>query len=51
MEEEIFCNWFSDFFVPHVEEIRLKYNLLGKKALLLFDGHKSHVNVHLILLA
>ncbi|XP_067930748.1 uncharacterized protein [Watersipora subatra] len=40
MTSELFLNWFTKSFVPHVKG--------ETPCLLIFDGHGSHVTVHLI---
>jgi len=50
VEEQLFFNWFTTVFVKHVEQKRfdLKTNA---KALLLYDGHCSHISVRIIEIA
>jgi hypothetical protein len=47
MEEPLFYNWFNTAFVKYVEQkrINLKSNAT---ALLLYDGHCSHISVRII---
>lgn len=47
MEEPLLFNWFNSVFVKHVEQKRtnLKTNIT---ALLLYDGHCSHISVRII---
>jgi hypothetical protein len=47
MNSHIFLEWFKNQFVPHVKNIIGE----GKKAVLLYDGHVSHVTIELILCA
>ena len=51
MEEAVFTNWFSDVFIPYVDEVRARLNDPLLKVILIFDGHKSHVSFELIQLA
>lgn len=48
MEESHFYHWFVTLFVPHIESLRLKYEVPTQTALLLFDGHSSHVSVRIV---
>ncbi|KAJ8912389.1 hypothetical protein NQ315_013455 [Exocentrus adspersus] len=48
MEVPHFYHWYVTSFVPHVEALRVKYNLPGKTAILTFDGHCSHASVRIV---
>lgn len=48
MEEPQFFNWFESVFVKWVKDIRLQKNLQDKEALLLYDGHKSHISLRIV---
>lgn len=48
MEELQFYNWLVSGFTPHVEKIREEHNLPNQKAALLYDGHRSHLSIHII---
>ncbi|KAG5887275.1 hypothetical protein JTB14_030453 [Gonioctena quinquepunctata] len=45
MEGAQFFNWFESVFVKWVEDLRVKKNLPEQNALLLYDGHKSHIRI------
>lgn len=48
MEEPQFFEWFSSVFVSHVQSLRLSRDLPQQTAVLLFDGHASHISVRTI---
>ena len=48
MEEPQFYHWFLNGFVPHVQTIREIHNLPDQKAVLLYDGHRSHISIRII---
>lgn len=48
MEEPLFFNWFQQGFIPHVERVRLQNNLPNQATILLYDGHASHISVHIV---
>ena len=48
MEEPQFFQWFTNGFVPHVKELRTAKNLPQQTAILIYDGHCSHISVRLI---
>ncbi|GLV37575.1 hypothetical protein CBL_20387 [Carabus blaptoides fortunei] len=48
MEEPQFFNWFESVFVKWVKDIRLQKKLQDKEALLLYDGHKSHISLRIV---
>lgn len=50
MEEPQFYNWFVNGFIPHIKRVRQQHNLTNK-VLLLYDGHKSHFSVRIIVAA
>ncbi|CAI6375572.1 unnamed protein product [Macrosiphum euphorbiae] len=47
MEEPLFFNWFTTVFVKHVEQKRIDLKT-NATALLLYDGHCSHISVRII---
>lgn len=51
MEEAQFLNWFANGFIPFVKEIRSKESTLNQSALLVYDGHCSHISVKIIEIA
>lgn len=51
MEGSVFLNWFLSDFVPHVSKIREEKNLANQEALLIFDGHNSHITLNLVKVA
>lgn len=48
MTEATFYTWLKDMFVPHVNQNR---NDSEQSAILLFDGHSSHISLRIIELA
>lgn len=48
MEEPQFFEWFSSTFVPHVKRVRETHNLPKQVAILLFDGHNSHISYRIV---
>lgn len=50
MEEPVFFSWFVDQFIPHLKKVKeLLPNVEPtQKALLMFDGHKSHISARLV---
>ncbi|XP_074039132.1 uncharacterized protein [Leptinotarsa decemlineata] len=48
MEEAQFFNWFETVFVKWVKNLRDVKNLPDLNALLLYDGHKSHISLRII---
>lgn len=48
MEEPQFFEWFSTSFVDHVNFLRNSKNMETQTALLLFDGHCSHISIRII---
>lgn len=48
MEESVFFNWFSKSFVHHVQQLRQYNNNESQTALLLFDGHCSHISIRIL---
>lgn len=48
MEEPQFFHWITKAFIPHVEKIRREMMLPEQAALLLFDGHASHMSVRIL---
>lgn len=50
MEESVFFNWFVDKFIPHVNSVRasLPAQHQNHKALLMYDGHASHISARLV---
>nr|XP_023014653.1 uncharacterized protein LOC111504352 [Leptinotarsa decemlineata] len=48
MEEPHFYHWFVTSFIPDVKVRRLRHNQLNQAAILLFDGHCSHVSVRIV---
>ena len=48
MEEPQFFFWFTKGFIPYVEKIRQENNLPNQSALLIFDGHASHMSVRIL---
>lgn len=48
MEEPQCFEWFSSGFVPHVLNLRAKLNLPDQAALLVYDGHSSHISYRII---
>ncbi|XP_050505300.1 uncharacterized protein LOC126883682 [Diabrotica virgifera virgifera] len=51
MEETPFFYWLQTCFIPHVRKKRLELELPDATALLLYDGHSSHVSLRIIELA
>ncbi|KAG5875329.1 hypothetical protein JTB14_018737 [Gonioctena quinquepunctata] len=48
MEEAQFFNWFESVFVKWVKDLRVTKNLPDQNALLLYEGHKSHISLRII---
>lgn len=48
MEEPQFFHWFSTGLLPHINNLRISQNLPDQAALLLYDGHSSHMSVRII---
>ena len=48
MEEPQFFHWFKDCFISYVQLLREKKRLLDQAAVLLYDGHSSHVSIRII---
>lgn len=48
MEEPQFFTWFTQSFIPHVNRIRQEENLPNQGAVLIYDGHASHISVRII---
>lgn len=48
MEEPVFYNWLAKSFIPHVNKLREDRNEMNQKALLIYDGHASHISVRII---
>lgn len=48
MEEPQFYQWFTNGLIPYIKELRISKNLPDQAALLLYDGHCSHMSVRLI---
>lgn len=48
MEEPQFFTWFTKSFIPHVNIIRQEKSLPNQGAVLLYDGHSSHISVRII---
>lgn len=48
MEESVFFNWFCKSFVQHVQQLRQHNNNESQTALLLFDGHCSHISIRIL---
>ncbi|KAG5895951.1 hypothetical protein JTB14_027952 [Gonioctena quinquepunctata] len=48
MEEAQFFNWFESVFVKWVKDLKVTKNLPDQNALLLYDGHKSHMRLRII---
>lgn len=51
MEECVFFMWLTESFVPFVNEMRAKHNESNSHAVLIYDGHRSHISVRVIRLA
>jgi len=51
MEEPLFFNWFEKMFVKYIQTLRLAKNVVNQTALLLFDGHCSHISLRILKLA
>lgn len=51
MEEPLFFNWFATMFVRNIETLRISKNKPNQTAVLLFDGHYSHISLHILNLA
>ncbi|KAJ8938752.1 hypothetical protein NQ314_011349 [Rhamnusium bicolor] len=48
MEEQFFFSWFKNEFIVHINKIRNNQNLPNESAVLIFDGHSSHVSIRII---
>lgn len=48
MEEAQFYYWFKDCFLVHVNKIRETTGMPEQTAVLLYDGHKSHISVRIV---
>lgn len=48
MEEPQFYSWFTDGFVSHIKKVRQEKCLPNQTAVLIFDGHTSHMSVRII---
>lgn len=48
MEEPQFFEWFSSSFVEHVKNLRIEKELPNQGAILMFDGHGSHISYRII---
>ena len=48
MEEPQFYYWFTTAFIPHAQNCRVKHQLPHQTAVLIFDGHASHVRLRLV---
>lgn len=51
MEIPLFLNWFRTCFIPHVKRVREEKGLPLQEAVLIFDGHTSHVTLDICKLA
>lgn len=47
MEEPIFYSWLTESLIPYVESVR-QNKQIGKKAILIMDGHKSHISLRVV---
>lgn len=48
MEEPQFYHWFANGLIPHVNKIRTLSGLPDQAALLIDDGHSSHISIRII---
>jgi hypothetical protein len=48
MEEPQFYQWFIKSFVPHVENLRIAKKCPNQGAILIFDGHTSHISYRIL---
>ena len=48
MEEPVFFNWLMKSFIPFITRLREERNEPHQTALLLYDGHASHISVRII---
>lgn len=48
MEEQIFNEWLTKSFIPHVMQLRLTRNMPDQAAILVYDGHKTHISYRII---
>lgn len=48
MEEPIFNEWLTKSFIPHVIQMRLTRNMPNQAAILVYDGHKTHISYRII---
>lgn len=48
MEEPQFFEWFSESFIQHINLLRTRNNQQDQAAVLLFDGHCSHISIRII---
>lgn len=51
MEEPVFYEWFNKCLVKHVNNLRCTKNFPNQRAVLLFDGHSSHISYKILKLA
>lgn len=51
MEEPQFFHWFQGCFIKHVENLRKIKNCPEQGALLIYDGHASHISIRIIEIA
>lgn len=43
-----FYQWFTSSFIPHVQRLREGKDCKDQKAILLFDGHLSHISYKIV---
>lgn len=48
MEEPQFFEWFVNAFVPYLNRLRKTYGCPDQTALLVYDGHSSHISYRII---
>lgn len=48
MEEPQFYTWFTKAFIPYVDKIRVSKLSPEQAAVLIYDGHSSHISVRII---
>lgn len=47
MEEPVFFSWLTDSLIPYINNLRQIQNT-QKKAILIMDGHKSHISLRVV---
>lgn len=48
MGEPQFFHWFKSSFIDHVKNVREATEMIDQTAILLYDGHSSHISVRIV---